>query len=419
MRTPASTGFTAQFFVSPSQQSLSPPLASARGTTVTYADGTRCRDGISGLWNVPLGYGHAGVAEAVHQALLDASYLTCFRGTHTWVERASKALLDAAGAQNYRRVAHATSGSAAVDSAIKLVRQYQAVRGEGLRRTIISLKGSYHGMTLGAMSLTGESLRQVVYGTDARAVRHVDHRRPRELEHLLEREGSRIAAVVVEPLQGSGAHVVGDDFLSVVFQGRRQHGYLVVADEVATGFGRTGPMFASQSWTESPDLLITSKGLTNGTQAASAVLVSHQVVQTFDDADSPFMHGETQAGTPASCAAILATLRAFDEDDVLAQGRRVHAQLDGRLQALVERAPGTTCTGSGCFRAVHLPDASGAEVARIIERCRLSGAIVQPGPSSLQLVPALVYEPCELDLLMDRVEDVVVASCAPRGAVVA
>lgn len=410
---------TTEFFTPPSTFSSSPQPTRAHGTAITYADGSQCLDGISGLWNVPLGYGHRGVADAVHAALLEASYFTHFRGSHTWAERTGHRLLAAAGADHYRRVVHATSGSAALDSVIKMVRQYQVVCGEPSRTTIVSLKGSYHGTTLGAMSLTGENLGQRIYGVDGRSVRHIDHRRPQDLARLLEREGDRVAAVVLEPVQGSGTHVVGPEFLSTVLEGRRRHGYLLVADEVATGFGRTGPMFASETWAESPDILVTSKGLTNGTQAASAILLATRVTEALDSADSPFMHGETQAGSPASCAAILATLEAFENEDVLSRGRAVARQLDERLDALAERIPGSSTTGLGCFRSVQLPDADGQTITRIIDQCRRNGAIVQPGPSSFQLVPALVYDARDLDRLMDRVQDAVSSVLAGRGTVAA
>ena len=403
---------TTQFFIPPSRFTASSPPVGAHGTTITYADGSRCLDGISGLWNVPLGYGHSGVADAVHQALLEASYLTCFRSTHGWAERASDALLKAAGPECYGRTIYATSGSAALDSTIKLARQVQMLREQPNRQLIVSLKGSYHGTTLGAMSLTGEDLGQRMYGVDIRTIRHVDHRRLRDLERLLYREGSRIAAVVLEPVQGSGAHVVGQEFLAAVFEGRLRHGYLVVADEVATGFGRAGPLFASQVWAESPDILVASKWLTNGAQAASAILLSHAVAQTLDDADSPFMHGETQAGSPASCAAILATLRAYEEEDILGRGRLIAAHLEARIRSVVERVPGATSTGTGCFRSIRLPGNS--NIPDVVSQCRVHGAIVQPGPSSIQLVPALVYESLALDHLMDRVEDTIVSISSSR-----
>ena len=120
-----------------------------------------------------------------------------------------------------------------------------------------------------------------------------------------------------------------------------------------------------------------------------------------------------------SCAAILATLEAFENEDVLSRGRAVARQLDERLDALAERIPGSSTTGLGCFRSVQLPDADGQTITRIIDQCRRNGAIVQPGPSSFQLVPALVYDARDLDRLMDRVQDAVSSVLTGRGTVAA
>lgn len=410
---------TTQFFVPPSTYDAAPRPVSAHGTTIRYSDGTTRLDGIAGLWNVPLGYGHRGVADAVHAALLDASYLTHFRATHAWADRAGSALLEVAGPRHYNRVLHSTSGSAALDSVVKLVRQYQLLRERtNHRRLIVALKGSYHGTTMGAMALTGEDLGQRAYAVDTRLVRHVDHQHPQELRDLLAREGDRVAAIVIEPVQGSGTVVVGEGFLAAVEEGRREHGYLVVADEVATGFGRTGRMFSSQGWSEQPDLLITSKGLTNGTQAASAVLMSQHVSQVLDESDSPFMHGETQAGAPAACAAILATIEAFREEGVLDRGAQVAARLDTALLDLAAQT-GATTTGKGCFRSLVLPDLDGQDATELVSRCRRAGAVVQPGPSCIQLVPSLIYAEDQLDSLLDRVGNAVLEFASHRPARVA
>lgn len=408
------TRTTTQFFVPPSAFASTPHPVTAHGTRIRYADGHECLDGVSGLWNVPLGYGHRGVADAVHHALIDASYLTHFRAGHAWADRAGSALLGATRPGEFTRVLHATSGSAAVDAVIKLARQFQLLRGEPRRRVIVSLHGSYHGTTMGAMALTGEDLGQRAYGVDMRGVRHVDHTRGQDLSDLLVREGDRIAAVVLEPVQGSGTRVVGERFLSQVLSGRREHGYLVVADEVATGFGRTGPMFASECWAEGPDVLIASKGLTNGTQAASAILLGSRVTNLLDEADSPFMHGETQAGTPAACAAITATIQAFADDHVLSLGTAVAAQLASRLDDLVRAIPGATLTGAGCFRSIVLPGIHGTVITELVRDCWEAGAVVQPGPSCIQIVPSLVYDEADLDLLMDRVHQTLVTTLLGR-----
>jgi adenosylmethionine-8-amino-7-oxononanoate aminotransferase len=382
----------------------------ARGTTIDFADGTRALCGTSGLWNVNLGYGDPVVAEAIARAGRDASYLSLFRYGHAYAEGAAEALLDVARPHAYRRVLFSTAGGAALDAAIKIARQYARLTEQPQRRVVVGLRGSYHGLTFGAHGVTGEDLGQAMYAVDQRLVRHVGHAGPEDFERLLKAQGAAIAAVIVEPLLGSGAHVVAPGLIEAVLRARDEHGFLVVADEVASGFGRTGPMFASGAWPGQPDLLVTSKGLTNGTCAASAVLWSPRVVEAFDRHDAILVHGETQAGTPQSCAAIEATIRQFGALGALERGRAVAERLDAWLADLRADVPCVAdVRGEGCFRAIVLRDADGQRIERLVAACRVNGAIVHPGPSCIQLVPALTYDERELSELLERVREVLSA----------
>jgi adenosylmethionine-8-amino-7-oxononanoate aminotransferase len=381
----------------------------AKGHRITFADGTSVLDATSGLWNANLGYGNAVITAAVAAALTDASYLTLFRYGHEHAARAARALLDAAGPAHFDRVVFSTSGGAANDAAMKLARHYAHLSGEPDRRYIVGLRGSYHGQTFGGFSLTGEDLGQQMYGVDARLIQHVHHDDPAELVSLLHRCGREVAAIVIEPVLGSGAIAVPDEMISTLLAMRQEYGYLVVADEVATGFGRTGAMFASQAWPEPPDILLTSKGLTNGTCAAAALLVAPQVSGAFEKADATFVHGETQAGTPASCAAIVATLAEMRRLEALETGRRNGALLAAGLESI--RAGNDLVkeiTGTGCFLGVHLRAGSGApfwatHITRIVDAIRARGVLVHPGPSSVQIVPPLTMTPAEIDEVVTAV----------------
>ncbi|MFJ9839110.1 daptide-type RiPP biosynthesis aminotransferase [Kitasatospora sp. NPDC101155] len=386
----------------PASESARPErtLVGAQGVRVNYADGSSALCATSGLWNVNLGYGNRAVAEAVGRALLDASYLSLFRFGHEPGVTAARALLQVCGAEHYGRVLFSTSGGAANDATMKLARQYWALRGEE-RRVVVGLKGSYHGLTYGSHGLTGESLGQTGYAVDRRFIRHVAHDDDgAELSALLRREGPRIAALVVEPVLGSGVLPLSETFLATVQELRREHGFLLVADEVATGFGRTGRYFASEVWEPAPDVLITSKGLTNGACAAAGVVVSHEVCEIFERTDALLVHGETQAGTPPTCAAVVATISEMERLDALAGARAVSAGLDTLLVGLQGHPLVTGTRGTGCFRALRLgrqgAELSAADVARVVTEVRRAGAVVQPGPSCVQLVPALVYTDQEL-----------------------
>ncbi|WP_435746696.1 daptide-type RiPP biosynthesis aminotransferase [Microbacterium sp. PMB16] len=397
----------------PLWEGLTPPSAwarptehavGARGVRVLTAGGGSLLCATSGLWNVPLGYGNEAVADAVGAALRSASYLSLFRSSHSFAHHAAETLLSLAGADRYARVVFSTSGAAANDLTMKLVRQAAALEGASHRNIVVGLQGGYHGLTYGALSLSGDALGQSVYAADRRAVRHVSaHDGGAQLRQLFAREGSRIAALVLEPVLGSGAIALDDEFLAAVAEVRAAFDFVLVADEVATGFGRTGVLFASERWPVEPDVLVLSKALTNGAAAASAVLVSGAVCGIFDRDDAVFVHAETQAGTPASCAAILATVAEFERLDALRLAQDLGRSLDATIARIGEH-PGVVGTrGTGCFRSLLLAHdgrmLGGAEIAQVVASVRRAGAIVQPGPGCIQLVPAYVYERSDLDEL--------------------
>lgn len=409
------------FLLRPSDEPAQADWAvSAKGTRVTFADGHETFCATSGLWNVPLGYGREEIAEAVARALRDASYLTLFRRSHPLAEVAAERMISFTG-MPFSRALFATSGGAANDLMMKLSRQYWSLTEGATRRLVVGLKGSYHGLTFGAHALSGDELGQTIYGVDGRDVRHV----PFDdggvaLESLFRREGNRIAALVIEPVLGSGAIVVPDEFLAAVQRLREHYGFLLIADEVATGFGRTGVRFASSQWSPTPDILVLSKALTNGACAASAVLVNARISDAFTTFDALLVHGETQAGTPSSCAAILATLDLFVGLDADALFRPVISALDGLERRLLQHPRVIGATGRGAFRALRVatavsnreaPEAqptgaSAEEVVRLVERVRQKGVIVHPGPSALQLIPAAVSSGAEIEQLGDTILEV-------------
>lgn len=385
--------------MSPADLAFAPDrvAVSARGHRVRFADGSDRLCATSGLWNVPLGYGHPGVAEAVAGALHEASYLTLFRGVHRPAREAAAALIDLAGTDRYRRVIFSTSGGAANDAVMKLARQFQTERGEPARTLVVGLRGSYHGTMYGSHALSGDALGQAAYALDRRAVRHVDAADPGELTDLLRREGGRVAAVVVEPVLGTGAHPVAEAFLEAALDARDEHGFLLVADEVATGFGRTGPLFASGEWSRPPDLLVLSKALTNGALGAAAVLVGPRVVSAFADRRATFVHGETQAGTPAVSAAILAAVDEFRRPEILAAATRVGVRARALADALVRDGLAVEVRGRGAFLAAALAGSDGARfsperIPDAVAAIAAAGAIVHPGVDGIQLIPGYGYD---------------------------
>ena len=384
---------------------------SAQGVRVRFADGREYLAGTSGLWNANLGFGNLAIAEAAAAALRDASYLSVWGYENSYARRAAADLIEVGGAERYARVLFTTSGGSANDMAMKLVRQVQVLRGEPKRRAVLGLRDGYHGLTYGAFALTDAQLGHEMYGVDRRLVGHVPANDVDALATMLERAGDRIAAVFVEPVIGTGAVPLEPEFLATVFALRREHGFLLVADEVSTGFGRIGEaVFASSTWAEAPDVLITAKSLTNGTMAAAALLVSDAVASAFVESDAILAHAETQAGTPVVCAAISATIAEMERLHAVAASAHLGRRLDVLLAQLEDDLDIVTATtGAGCLRAVRLGTVDEPlpqeEIPAVLAAVRKAGALVHQGPSCIQLLPALIYSDEDLDTLLGRVHD--------------
>jgi len=383
---------------------------SASGTRIRFADGQELLCATSGLWNANLGYGNAAVASAIGAAARDASYLSVFRTENNYARQAAVELIEMIGQPHLGRVMFSTSGGAANDLATKIARQHFVMHNEPLRRVIVGLKNSYHGLTFGSFALTGQELNQQVYGVDQRHVRHVPPNSIEALTILLEAQGNQIAAFFLEPVLGTGTVVLDEAWLSVLFHFRERFGFLIVADEVATGYGRTGTMLATSTWPEQPDILILSKGLTNGTCASAAVVVSSEVAAAFSDTGLGIVHGETQAGTAVSCSAISATLREFRRLGAVANGQKVATHLSSGLAQIQGRLPATsTLVGKGLFLTLRIQRPDGADVqtddiAQIVRHIRDEGAIVYPGFGGIQLIPALVFNSSAVEELLGAIE---------------
>lgn len=384
----------------------------AKGVHVTFADGSRKLCATSGMWNVNLGYGNAAIAEAAKDALLDASYLTVWGHDNIYARRAADALIGLAGPDVFDRVLFSTSGGAANDAAMKIVRHTQALRGREEARVILGLKGGYHGLTFGSFALSDVALGAKMYGIDRRMIGHIPPNDPEALAQFMEHLGNRLAGVFVEPVVGNGAIPLETDFIQSLCDWRDRLGFLLVADEIATGFGRAGPgMFASQSWPAPPDLMLTAKAMTNGTQAASAVLIGKEVSRLFQDRKALLAHAETQAGTPVVGASILATIAEFDRLRGIERAADLSARLDARLKRIAASNEMTDgVVGRGCMRALTLRRPDGAPLdAETVERIAAdifaAGALVHPGPSALLIMPAFSYTEADLDELEARLAE--------------
>jgi adenosylmethionine---8-amino-7-oxononanoate aminotransferase len=293
----------------------------AEGSWLFDTDGNAYLDGVSSLWCNVHGHRHPALDAAVRAQLDRVAHSTMLGLAHPAAIELAERLIAIAPA-GLTRVFYSDSGSAAVEIALKMAFQWWAQRGAPERRRFIGLENAYHGDTIGAVSVGGIDLFHAVYhpllfDSLQTPVGDADH-----LDRLLDAHAGEIAAVIVEPLvQGAaGMLMAPPGYLRSVRELCDAHDVLLICDEVATGFGRTGTMFACEHEDVCPDLLCVGKGLTGGYLPLAATLASERIYEGFLGSTAQsrtFFHGHTYTGNPLACAAGLATLETFERERTL------------------------------------------------------------------------------------------------------
>ncbi|MBT1442961.1 adenosylmethionine--8-amino-7-oxononanoate transaminase [Shewanella sp. JM162201] len=316
-------------------------VTSASGCRLRLDDGRELIDGTSSWWSAIHGYSHQALVAAVQKQAAQLSHVMFGGLTHEAAIDLGKALLKLTPA-GLSRVFFADSGSVAVEVAIKMAIQYWQGRGKAGKHKLLTVLGGYHGDTFAAMSVCdpnagmhgmfGHLVAKQLFASAPRA----GFDRPfcdddiRELKTLLEREHDSIAAVIIEPiLQGAGGlRFYSPDYLRALRALCDQYQVLLIADEIATGFGRTGKAFACEHAGITPDLLCLGKALTGGMLSLAATLCSDEVAAGIGDSPAGvFMHGPTFMANPLACAAASASLELFAKGDWQAQVSRIEAEL--------------------------------------------------------------------------------------------
>ena len=392
----------------------------AEGTDLIDADGQRYIDGVSSLWCNVHGHRHPLVDEAVRAQLDRVAHTSMLGLTHAPGAELAARLVDLAP-PGLSRVFYSDSGSSAVEIALKMAFQYWQQRGgqHALRTSFVNLTDAYHGDTLGAVSVGGIDLFHAVY----EPLLFGGHRvRPGDIDGLsavLDFHGEEIAAVIVEPLvQGAaGIRVQPPGYLRAVRQLCNSHDVLLICDEVATGFGRTGTMFAAEQERVSPDLMCLGKGLTNGYLPLAATLTTERIYEGFlgeQEEYKTFFHGHTFTGNPLACAAAIATLEAFEAEHTLLRLQpkiRLLHEILGPIAAMSEVAE---VRGRGFMVGIDLGEHEpGLRLGhRVTLEARRRGAIVRPLGDTVVLMPPLAISKPDLVRLVEITGDSIRAATA-------
>ena len=407
-------------------------IAGGEGCELIDTDGNRYLDGVASLWANVHGHRHPRLDAAVTEQAGRLSHSTMLGLANVPATELAGRLVDLAP-ERLRKVFYAGDGACAVEIAVKMAFEYWALRGVEGRHRFLKLDEAYHGDTIGAVSVGGIDVFHRIFGPllfDTVAVPTPNaYRRPHDLsvadyeeaaagamESALAEHASTLAAVVVEPLVQAAAGMLTHPhgYLRRVREACDRHDVLLIVDEVATGFGRTGRMLACEAEGVEPDLMTLGKGLTGGYLPLSAVLTSDRVYEAFlgePHEGRAFYHGHTYTGNPLAAAVALANLDVFEEEAVLA-GLPPKVELVGQLLARhVAGAPGVgDVRQEGLMVGVELvadpliKEPFPPEVRlgdRICARAVEHGVIVRPLGDVLVLMPPLAMRPDQLERLVE------------------
>lgn len=407
-------------------------LKSATGATVTDASGHTLLDGFAGLWCVNAGYGQESIVEAAAKQLRELPYSTAYfgLGSEQAIRLAARLAELAPGDLNH--IYFTLGGSDAVDSTIRFIRYYYHVRGTPRKDQFISVEYGYHGSSTAGSGLTAlpvfHSGFGVPYDWQHRIPSHYPYRNPVGSEpqaiinasvaalraKIAELGADRVAAFYVEPIQGSGGVLVPPaGWLKAMRAVCAEQDVLFVVDEVITGFGRTGPLFACVEDDVVPDLMTTAKGLTSGYVPMGAVFMSDRVYDTIADGagKAPVGHGYTYSAHPVSAAVALECLRLY-ENGLLDNGRKAGKRLMEGLSSLVDHPLVGDVRGRGMLAAVELvtdkerktplpPEADPAR--RIFDRAWQNGLVIRAFFNGvLGYAPPLCCTDKEIDGIIER-----------------
>ncbi len=407
------------------------PVVRGEGAWLFDADGRRYLDAVSSWWVNLFGHCNPRIGDAVCEQLRTLDHVMLAGFTHPPVvelserlsalaPRAADTRLAAAGGGPLRHASYGSDGASATEIALKMAFHYWRNRGMPDKRRFIALEGSYHGETLGALSVTDLAVFRDAYAPLLGQPVIVPAPGPASsmpccpecaadalsaLQAELERSAGTIAAMIVEPLvQGaSGMRMYHPAYLAGVRELCSQHGVLLIADEIMTGMGRTGTLFACEQAGIQPDLLCLSKGITGGFLPLSVVLTTDEVFGAFygDSSARAFLHSHSYTGNPIACRAALATLDIFAQDGTIAANRQRSSRITERARPLATHARVRNFRNLGMIWAFEA-DGAGPGFARRMAQAALDRELLlRPIGHTIYFMPPYILDDAQVAHLVD------------------
>ncbi len=414
------------------QEGVDPPpliVRSGKGAYFETQDGRQILDAISSWWVNIHGHSHPAIAEAVAKQAARLEHVLFAGFSHEPAEELAERLAKIIPAP-LRHVFFSDDGSTAVEVALKMALQYWSNSGRPEKHRIVALENAYHGDTVGAMSVSDDSpfnaafdsLRIPVVRTHSASCAHCPvglmlstcHIEClNKLERILSKHSREIAAVIVEPLlQGAGGMIVHPvEFLLGVRRLTEAHDVLLIADEVLTGFGRTGRMFACERAGVVPDLMCVAKGLTGGFLPLAATFASDRIHDAFlgGDRSRAFFHGHSYTANPIACAAANASLQIFENEPVFARLSAIEKVHAARLPAFAAYPNVADVRTIGTVAAIELeaPDSGYLSTLRprLYKYYLNRGVLLRPLGNVVYILPPYVITPEQLNFVYDVIQD--------------
>ncbi|WP_372378255.1 adenosylmethionine--8-amino-7-oxononanoate transaminase [Vibrio natriegens] len=391
------------------------PVVSADGVYINLEDGTQLVDGMSSWWSTIHGYNHPHLNQAAHQQIDQVSHVMFGGITHQPAISLCKKLLSLAP-DNLEHVFLADSGSVAVEVSLKMALQYWHAKGER-RPKFLTLKHGYHGDTFAAMSVTDpdNSMHSLYKGflpehifADSPTCGYWDEWNPDDLADFaqnIEQHHQELAAVILEPIvQGAGGmRIYHPEFLKGVRALCDKYELLLIADEIATGFGRTGKLFACQHADIQPDILCVGKALTGGYMTLSATLATKHVADTVCGGEAGcFMHGPTFMGNPLACAVATASLELIEQGAWQQQTQQIETLFSELLPKLEQYdvVKNTRWLGAIGVVETHRPVNMETIQALFVEQ----GVWIRPFGKLIYMMPPFISEPEHIERLVNAIE---------------
>jgi adenosylmethionine-8-amino-7-oxononanoate aminotransferase len=394
----------------------------AQGIFITDENGKQYLDGSSGAITCSVGHSHPKVIEAIRQQAGKLQFVYRSQFGSEEAEKLATKLYSISPGGAYAHTFFVNSGTEAIETAMKVALQYFLERGQPKKTHFVSRWKSYHGITMGALSLSGHPLRRQRFetslqkfpGLSADLERDAVEKHEQEFLALIERIGAEnIAAFVAEPIVGAAGTALtpGHDYYQRMKSICRKHDILFIADEVMTGLGRTGQWFGLDHWRESADIVAVGKSLGAGYAPIAATMMTESVLEPIKNGTGLIMSGHTYSGHPLSCAAALRVLEVVEEEKLL-DNVNVHGDyLKTNLLAIQKQFPVIQhVRGKGLMLGVEFNAAQKGFQVKLIDRCFENGLLVYPsvgGPEGKDengtlIAPPFIITRSECDILLEK-----------------